>query len=301
MTMQDRWRVVACIPAFNEESKIAKVIVRAQRHVDRVVVVDDGSEDETALIAEKLGAQVIRHDRNLGYGGAMRTCFKAARELEADVMVTVDGDGQHDPDDIPRLVEPIRQGKADVVIGSRMLNRSPNGTPPYRNVGINLITKLSGLRSSAKVTDAQSGMRAYGPKAIASINPSELGMGASTEILGHMNLLGLNVQEIPVSVTYSGRDTSTHHPVFHGLDVLASMVKFTSIRHPLVFYGLLGIVGILISLGFSWWTLSIYLVEKRIVTNLLIISVTTGIFGVFLLFMGVLLFVLISVVREKIT
>jgi len=301
MTMQGRWRVIACIPAFNEEGKIAKVIVKAQRHVDRVVVVDDGSEDDTAFIAERLGARVIRHGRNLGYGGAIRSCFNAARELEADVMVTVDADGQHDPDDIPRLVEPIRQGKADVVIGSRMLNKSPDGAPPYRSMGIKLITKLSSLGSSAKVSDAQGGMRAYGPKAIASINPSELGMGASTEILGRMDSLSLNVQEVPISVTYSGRDTSTHHPVFHGLDVLASMVKFTSIRHPLLFYGTLGIVSILISLGFSWWTLSIYLVEKRIVTNLLIISVAAGIIGVFLLFMGVLLFVLISVVRDKIT
>ena len=294
-------KIVAAIPAFNEERTIAKVVVRALEHVEVVVVVDDGSEDETALIAEKLGARVIRHGRNLGYGDAIRTCFRAARELEADVMVTVDADGQHDPDDIPRLVEPIRQGKADCVIGSRMLNKSHNGTPPYRSMGIKLITKLSGLGSSAKLTDAQSGMRAYGPKAIASINPSELGMGASTEILGHMDRLGLNVQEVSISATYSGRDTSTHHPVFHGLDVIASMVKFTSIRHPLLFYGLFGMLGVLISLGFSWWTLSIYLVEKRVVTNLLIISVAAGVAGVFFLFMAVILFVLISVIREKIT
>lgn len=301
MAAPGRWKVVACLPAFNEESKIAKVVLKAQRHVDLVVVVDDGSEDETALIAEKLGARVIRHGRNIGYGGAIRSCFEAARELKADVMVTLDADGQHDPDDIPRLVEPITQGKADMVIGSRMLNRVPDGTPHYRSMGIRLITKLSGLDSVVKVTDAQSGMRAYGPKAIAVINPAELGMGASTEILGHMDLLSLNVQEIPISVAYSGSGTSTHNPIFHGLDVLASMVKFTSIRHPLLFYGALGIVSILISLVFSAWTLSIYFAEKRIVTNLLIISVTTGIAGISSLFMGVLLFVLISVVREKIT
>jgi hypothetical protein len=301
MSTEDKWKVVACLPAFNEEGTISKVLVRAQRYVDEVVVVDDGSEDDTALIAERLGARVIRHGRNLGYGGAVRSCFKAARQLEANVMVTLDADGQHNPDDIPRLVEPIKQGKADVVIGSRMISAQPNGAPTYRSVGIKLITKLSGLGSFAKLTDAQSGMRAYGPRAIASINPSELGMGASTEILGDTDSLRLSVQEVPISVTYSGRETSTHHPVFHALDVLASMVKFTSIRHPLLFYGSLGIVGILISLGFAWWTLSIYLAENRIVTNLLIITVAAGVFGVFLLFTGVLLFVLISVLREKLT
>jgi len=291
--------VVACVPAFNEEGKIAKVIVKAQQHVDRVVVVDDGSEDDTALISEKLGAHVIRHGQNLGYGGAIRSCFKAARELKADVMVTVDADGQHDPGFIPKLIEPIKRGRADVVIGSRMLNGSVAGAPPHRRMGIKLITKLGTLGSFAQVTDAQSGMRAYGPKAIASINPSEMGMGASTEILGHIGVLGLTVEEVPISVTYSGNGTSTHNPAFHALDVLASMVKFTTIRHPLLFYGGIGIVGILVSLIFSLWTLSIYFTENRIVTNLLLISVAAGIGGVFSLFMAILLFTLISVVRER--
>jgi len=175
--------IVAAIPAFNEERTIAKLVLEAQKHVDVVLVCDDGSTDSTAEIAERMGADVIRHDRNLGYGAALKTLFGVARELDADVLVTLDGDGQHDPCEIPSLVEPVLEDKADVVLGSRFLNSKENGVPRYRRWGIRLISKLTGAASNHTFLDAQSGFRVYGRKALIGLDLVENGMGSSVEIL----------------------------------------------------------------------------------------------------------------------
>jgi len=119
--MSKRPFIIACIPAFREDASIARVIVKTLRYVDRVIVCDDGSPDMTAEIAERLGVEVIRHERNLGYGAALCSLFKRARELDPDVMVTLDADLQHDPDEIPKVLSPILRSEADVVIGSRFL------------------------------------------------------------------------------------------------------------------------------------------------------------------------------------
>ena len=128
--------VVVGIPAFNEEKTIARVVLEAQKHAHIVVVCDDGSIDMTGEIAERLGAVVVYHERNLGYGAALQSLFKRAKELNADVLVTLDSDGQHDPAQIPRLVKPIKDGVAEVVLGSRFMDK--NGTadmPVYRQLG----------------------------------------------------------------------------------------------------------------------------------------------------------------------
>ena len=174
--------IVAAIPAFNEEHTIAKLVLEAQKHVDVVLVCDDGSTDSTAEIAERMGADVIRHDRNLGYGAALKTLFTVARELNADVLVTLDGDGQHDPSEIPSLVDPVLENKADIVLGSRFLNKE-NGVPRYRRWGIQLISKLTGAVSNHRFLDAQCGFRVYGRKALNGLDLVENGMGSSVEIL----------------------------------------------------------------------------------------------------------------------
>ena len=104
--------IVAAIPAYNEEKTIAKVVVRAMKYVDKVVVVDDGSTDDTATIAEHLGAHLVRHEGNMGYGAAIRSCFSFARDLNSDALVILDADGQHNADDIPKILgsDPGRRG-----------------------------------------------------------------------------------------------------------------------------------------------------------------------------------------------
>ena len=174
--------VVVCIPAFNEERTIGGVVVRALRYVDRVVVCDDGSGDLTGEIAGGLGAVVVRHERNREYGAAMRSSFQEALRLGADIVVTLDGDGKHDPGEIPRLVDRLGEGDVGVVIGSRFLEGGGSDAPGWREAGIRLITGLAS-NGEMEVTDAQSGFRAYSRGALESLVLTEEGMGVSTEIL----------------------------------------------------------------------------------------------------------------------
>ena len=117
--------VVAAIPAYNEEKTIARVVLQAQRHVDSVLVCDDGSEDLTTEIAERLGATVMRHERNLGKGAALKSLFEMALEVNADVVVTLDADGKHNPSEIPLFISQVLDGDADIVLGSRYTTSNP--------------------------------------------------------------------------------------------------------------------------------------------------------------------------------
>ena len=300
-TRSARPLVVACIPAYEEEKNIAKVIVSVKKYVDKVIVCDDGSRDMTAEIAAGLGAEVVRHRRNTGYGAALASLFKKAREANADVMVTIDGDGQHNPADVPVLTKMITDGEADIVIGSRFSGESSKGVPRYRQIGIKVITRLSKAGSggdAASLTDAQSGLRAYNRRALELVRPSEMGMGASTEILSHAWKANLKIKEVPVSISYHA-DSSTHNPLVHGLDVMLSTVKHLSIQHPLVFYGLPGACLSLIALIFSWWDLTIFVESRRLVTNIALVALATGVIGLILMAVAVMLWVLISVIRGR--
>jgi len=290
--------IVACIPAYNEEKSIASVVLRTMRYVDKVIVCDDGSSDLTGEIAEKLGVEVIRHGRNLGYGAALSSLFRKAVELGADVVVTLDADGQHDPSYIPRLVEPIVKGEADIVIGSRFLLReAEEAVPAYRRLGIRTITWLVRKTSYRKLTDAQSGFRAYSSRVVPLIRPSEMGMGASVEILLKARRAGLRIVEVPVRVWY-GEGTSTQNPLIHGMDVVLSLVKHYSIRRPLSLYGIPGLLALLAGLGFWVWTLQIFTATRQVVTNIVLIALGATIIGLIMLITAIILWVLVSMVRE---
>jgi glycosyltransferase involved in cell wall biosynthesis len=196
------------------------------------------------------------------------------------VLITLDADGQHDPDQIPRLTEPIKDGSADLVIGSRFLKTSDRTEAPrYRKAGIRFLTRFTETASHTQITDAQSGFRAYSRKAIEEMVPTEQGMGVSVEMLMKAAELQLRVVEVPVSMRYRDLKTSTQSPLHHGIDVFASIIKFASIRRPLQFYGGLALVALAISVAFGVSTLDIYASEGRIVTNLALISIAAGLFG----------------------
>jgi glycosyltransferase involved in cell wall biosynthesis len=285
--------VVAAIPALNEEKSIAKVIIHSLNWVEKVLVVDDGSVDDTSLIATKLGAVVIRHERNLGKGAALRKCFDWARDSGVDVLVTLDADGQHNPDDIPRLLTPITDGEADVVIASRL----PEAVPALRRIGGQMLDRM--IAGGGEVVDSQSGFRAYSRKAFERVNASELGMGVDSEILMLAKEAGLRIVEVPVTMEYKNLQTSTDNPIHHWLDVTFSVVKFISIRHPLLFYGGFSAVMFVIALVFGFETLDYYARFGRVVTNLALVSIATGILAFLSFFTGVILFTLITVMRDE--
>lgn len=233
-------RTLVAMPAHNEEAAIAKTVLGARRHADAVLVVDDGSTDETAAIAEALGAIVVRHTTNRGYGGALQTIFSTAREMGAEELVIIDADGQHNPAEIPGLLAELRRGN-DVVIGSRFVGGSAGEIPAYRKVGMKVLDTATTLAATnLAVTDSQSGFRAYGRRAIDVIHLNGSGMSAGSEILIQASDHHLKVAEVPIRVRYDIEGTSSENPVSHGVGVLMNIVRLISLRRPLVFFGIPG-------------------------------------------------------------
>ena len=263
---------------------------------DQIIVCDDGSTDSTYAIAESLGVTVIKHPKNSGYGMAIRSIFLKAREINADILVTIDADGQHKIEDINKIIKPIVDGQADISIGSRFL-KEDNNTPGYRKLGVKVITKVTNSSLSEKVTDAQSGFRGYNNKVLQSLTPSDSGMGISTEILIKSSNLGLKIAEVPTEIQYEG-DTSTQNPVTHGTEVLMSTLKYISIEKPLRFYGIPSFIFFIIGLTFTFLSIQYYAEIGRLNTNITLVAAGALLIGIILIVTAILLYSLVSVVRE---
>jgi len=286
------------IPAFNEEKNIAAIITKLADITDTIIVCNDGSSDLTSDIAEKMGAFVINHEKNLGYGAAIRSIFLKAKELDGDILVTFDADGQHRIEDIEKVTKPIIDQEVDLVIGSRFLDESEKEVPQYRKVGIKVITKITNASIKKQLTDSQSGFRAYSKKVLAELNPSELGMGISTEILIKASAKNFRISEVPIKILYNG-DTSTHNPISHGSSVLFSTIKYTSIEHPLKFYGIPSMIFFAIGVFFTYYSIEYYAEVGRLNTNLALVSAGSMLTAIVLFITCILLYSLVSVVREK--
>ena len=291
-------KIAVGLPAFNEEKNIGKIIAQLLNKSYSVIVCNDGSSDSTGIIAEKMGAIMINHKKNLGYGAAIGSIFKKAREDKFDILVTFDSDGQHRISDIEKIIEPIQNKMSDIVIGSRFTGDGKADMPKYRKLGIKVITNLVNSQTGKKITDSQSGFRAYNTKVLAQINPSESGMGVSTEILIKADKQKLKIKEIPITILYEG-ETSTHNPIAHGTSVILSTMKFISIEHPLKFYGIPGIGFLLMGLFFAIWTIQEFTSTGRIITNVSLIGIGSIIFGMILTMTSIMLFSLVNVVRER--
>jgi glycosyltransferase involved in cell wall biosynthesis len=285
------------IPAFNEEKSIASIIVRLKKKYEMIIVCDDGSSDLTGSIAKELGAIVITHKKNLGYGAAIRSIFLKSRELEIDILVTFDADGQHRIEDIDSMIKPIQEDKAEIVIGSRFI-QNDSEIPKYRKVGIKTITGLTNVATGLNVTDAQSGFRSYNKKVLENINPSDFGMGISTEILIKAKKMNYRIIEISIVVLYEG-DTSTHNPISHGTSVILSTMKYVSIERPLLFYGIPGLILFSIGIFFVVWTLQIFSESRQIITNIALIGMGGLILGALFIMTAIILYSTVSVVRER--
>ena len=291
-------KITIGIPAYNEEKNIAGIISKLKKYTDSIIVCDDGSSDLTGDISEQLGAIVIKHSKNRGYGAAINSLFLKAKELESDVFLTLDADGQHRVEDIPIVTDPIIKNEVDLVIGSRFLDTKSEEMPNYRKVGIKIITKITNLSIKEKLTDSQSGFRAYSRKALQEITPTDDGMGVSTEILIKASNLELKVAEVPIKVNYNG-DTSTHDPVSHGTSVILSTIKFTSIHNPLKFYGIPAVIFLIIGLSFVAWTVQIYAESQQIITNVSLIGIGCVVIGTVFLMTAVILFSIVTVVNDN--
>ena len=289
--------IVVGIPAYNEEKNIASIIVKLKKIANTIIICDDGSTDATAEIAKELGAIVISHSKNQGYGAAIKTIFLEAKNKQVDVLITFDADGQHQIKDISKVLEPINLGNADVVIGSRFLDDKTK-IPTYRKIGVKLITQLTNITTGSNITDSQSGFRAYSKLALEKIIPTESGMGISTEILIKAQEKKLRITEVPIKILYEG-DTSTHNPISHGSSVIFSTLKYVAIERPLVFYGIPGIVFLSLGIFFGLWAIQVFAEEGKIITNIGMIGIGGVILGTILMIAATILHSMASIVREK--
>jgi len=290
-------KVIIGIPAFNEEKNIGAIVAKLKMKYEHVIVCDDGSLDMTQAIASSLGAIVVKHSTNLGYGAAIRTIFNEAKKVDGDVLVTFDADGQHKISEIDSVLKPISENKADVVIGSRFLG-STKDLPKYRKIGIKTITGLTNTLTGGNITDAQSGFRAYSKKVLNEISPTESGMGISTEILIKSSKKQMRISEIPITISYDG-NTHSQEPISHGTSVVFSTLKHVAIERPLLYYGVTGLCFIIVGLVFGGWTIQIYSEERVVITNLAIIGVGGVILGTILLITATILYSIVNVIREK--
>jgi hypothetical protein len=244
--------LVVGIPAYNEADRIADVVRNAQDVADTVVVVDDGSDDDTATRASETGAHVIEHDRNRGYGAALNSLFSKALSLDADFLAVVDGDGQHDVGDVQRLVRRLHDEDADVVIGSRFVEGSETNIPRYRRFGVGVVNGVMnfvlGRFGREYIHDTQSGFRVYGRRAIRSLAEDPkigAGMNASTDVLFHVDQHGYTAAEEPTTVRYDLEETSSMSPLRHGVHLLWHIGVRAAHERPLWTLGVSGLGTVL--------------------------------------------------------
>jgi glycosyltransferase involved in cell wall biosynthesis len=289
--------VIAALPAFNEETFLAKNIPLIKSYVDVVIVVDDGSTDATAPISQQMGAYVVKHPENRGYGAALQTIFSTARDLNSDALVILDADGQHNPADIEKVLEPLLHG-ADVVNGSRFLDKSTNTIPHYRKVGMKVLDTATTTAGVKKGTDTQSGFRAYGKKAISVISINGRGMSAGSEILIQISNKNLTLVEVPINVRYDIQDTSTQNPLSHGVSVLYDIIILISCLRPLPAFGISGLILVFLGIVAAYMAFSEYYLTSKFPFGLSMISEMFLILGLLMGVAALILNAVIVIVKE---
>ena len=289
---------LVCIPAFNEEGAIGKLVKKTLSYVDSVVVCDDGSSDNTTKEAEDSGAHVIVHNENKGKGSALKSLFEHARHSSADIIVTIDGDGQFLPEEIKKLTKPIIENISDVVVGYRFDDDTE--MPSYRKIGNKILDHATNIVSSLPIRDTQSGFRAYSKKAIQSIEFSNDGFTADSEILINASKYGLRISEEKITVIYdTGRRTSTKNPILHGSSVLGSLIEMILVKHPLKYLGVPGLVIICCGIILSSYTISVFNETQLLPIPFALVSVGMLLLGFLLLLSSGILFAINRSVFHK--
>jgi len=289
--------VTVILPAYNEEISIGSVVLLTRYYADSVIVVDDGSSDRTAEIAKKAGAEVIVHEANKGKGAALKTGFAAADDLGADIIVTMDSDGQHNPAEIPKLVDPIIKGEADMVNGSRYLNGLDKNTPSYRRVGQTILDGATKLNSGLQITDSQSGFRAFAASTKNVFRFKAQGMAIESEMLADAGKSGLRIAEVEIGVRYDV-DCSTVNPIKHGFGVLFMILKDIEFNKPLYYLTVPGLI-----LGISGFIMGAYFVQdftmgKSLYFGPTMLMILFIIVGSFMALTGILLHSISTILKD---
>jgi glycosyltransferase involved in cell wall biosynthesis len=280
--------ITAIIPAFNEELSIGSVVLRAKKHADIVLVIDDGSIDRTCEVARLAGAEVIQHHRNIGKGAALKTGFEHAGLSGAKVIVILDSDGQHNPEEIPRLVAPILADKADLVNGSRYIHNSKKDIPFYHRIGWYLLDTVTNINSRLHITDTQSGFRAFSSSTLPVFRFNTKGLGIESEMLIDAANAGFRIKEVEIGFNHD-MDSSTGHTVSHGLRVFMKVLGDIELNRPLYYFTIPGIVISIIGLAMGVSFLrNFYLGGRMMYVPTLLVMILT-LMGIFMAFTGIIL------------
>jgi len=286
------------IPAYNEEIAIGSVVLKTIPHVDEVFVVDDGSCDATAVIAEAAGATVVRHERNRGKGAALRTGISKVQELDFDAIVFLDADGQNNPDEIPELVKTLIEEDADIVIGSRFIDGSTVDIPAYRRTGQKVLDKITNSFANTDLTDTQSGFRAFSKNAIEKLSFKQDSLDIESGMLMEATELGLRIKEVPITVRYDVGKPS-QHPVVQGFSVVTSLIRLIAERHALLSFGFIGIALLIFGLYEGITVVMIYNDKQMLAVGTALISILFSLIGTYMMFTGVILYVVNDLIERK--
>ena len=291
-------KTIVCMPAFNEEGAIGDLIKKTLSYADSVVVCDDGSSDYTANEAKDCGAYVIRHNENKGIGSSLRSLFKHVKNSSADIIVTIDGDGQFLPEEIKKLTKPIIEKTSDIVVGYRFDDNTE--MPSYRRLGNKILDHATNIVTSLPIRDTQSGFRAYSKKAIELIEFSNDGFTADSEILINASKHDLRISEEKITVIYdTGRRTSTKNPILHGSGVLGSLIEMILVKHPLKYLGVPGLIVLICGILLSSYTISVFNETQLLPIPFALVSIGILLLGFLLLLSSGILFAINRSVFHK--
>lgn len=287
---------VVAIPAYNEENTIGAVVEDVSTYVDDVVVIDDGSSDETASRAQSAGATVISHDQNRGYGAALKTAFETAANWNVECLVIIDGDGQHDSNDVPKLCSKVVDEDTNVAIGSRFTSEGKESIPLYRRFGLAVVNVMSNVSMGAIhprswISDTQSGFRAYDRHAIEELADANLGddMDASLDILYEVHGNGYEIEEVSTVVDYDVENGHSQNPIAHGIQLIMTILRTVEHEHPIKFVGLPGFIMTVIGVGFAYATMANFISSGTFPLGFALVSVFFTLIGVFACFTAIIL------------
>jgi hypothetical protein len=279
-------RVLVAIPAYNEDRYIGSLVHKLTGASYEVLVVDDGSTDQTARIAEAAGASVARHTSNRGKAAAVQTAFEQARLLDCDALVLIDGDGQHEPVEVGKIAAPILAGTADMVVGSRFLGVRSH-IPRWRVAGQHALTLVTNLGSGVPLTDSQSGFRGFSRRAVQCMRLRGAGFSIESEMQFQARSMGLSVVELPIQVNYNV--PIKRNPVGQGLNVVDGVLRLIAQHRPLLFFGLPGLLMLAAGVGLGVYVVRIYETTLTLAVGYALITVTLTVVGTLSVFVGIML------------